>query len=172
MLDAEIGAFKNPGANIGQIDVLDAYSVRALIDEHYITRVEAGLKGEFELAGKTFGLKVRRVFPAVRENRFEVDLDFAGEAPPDLRRGQTLHIRLQLGDVAEAAPPAPAAASGRRREATGSIGSTPRARRPSSTPSGSAATTPRSTRSSRGSSPAIRSSPRPTRASATWTAWS
>jgi HlyD family secretion protein len=101
-LDAEIGVFKNPGATIGQIDVLDAYSVRALIDEHYITRVEAGLKGEFDLAGKTYGLKVRRVFPEVRENRFEVDLDFVGETPPDLRRGQTLHIRLQLGDVAEA----------------------------------------------------------------------
>jgi HlyD family secretion protein len=102
MLDAEIGAFKNPGENIGQIDDLAAYSVRALIDEHYITRVEAGLKGEFDLAGKTYGLKVRRVFPAVRENRFEVDLDFVGETPADLRRGQTLHIRLELGDVAEA----------------------------------------------------------------------
>jgi len=102
LLDAEIGVFKAPGSNIGQIDVLDAYSVRALIDEHYITRVEAGLKGEFDLAGKTYGLKVRRVFPAVRDNRFEVDFDFVGEAPPDLRRGQTLHIRLQLGDVAEA----------------------------------------------------------------------
>ena len=102
MLDAEIGVFKNPGENVGQIDDLDAYSVQALVDEYYITRVQAGLKGEFDLAGKTYGLKVRRVFPAVRENRFEVDLDFVGETPPDLRRGQTLHIRLQLGDVAEA----------------------------------------------------------------------
>ena len=101
MLDAEIGVFKNPGENIGQIDDLDAYSVQALVDEYYITRVQAGLKGEFDLAGKTYGLKVRRVFPAVRENRFEVDLDFVGETPPDLRRGQTLHIRLQLGDVVE-----------------------------------------------------------------------
>jgi HlyD family secretion protein len=102
MLDAEIGAFKAPGANIGQIDVLDAYSVRALIDENYITRVEAGRAGSFDLAGKTYGLKVRRVFPAVRDNRFEVDLDFVGAAPPDLRRGQTLHVRLELGDLTEA----------------------------------------------------------------------
>ncbi len=102
LLDAEIGVFKAPGSNIGQIDVLDAYSVRALIDEHYITRVEAGLKGEFDLAGRSYELKVRRVFPAVRDNRFEVDFDFVGLAPADLRRGQTLHIRLQLGDVSEA----------------------------------------------------------------------
>jgi HlyD family secretion protein len=102
LLEAEIGAFKSPGSNIGQIDVLDAYSVRAQIDEHYITRVEAGQKGDFDLAGKTYDLKVRRVFPAVQNNRFEVDFDFVGQAPPDLRRGQTLNIRLQLGDLTEA----------------------------------------------------------------------
>ncbi len=112
LLDAEIGVFKAPGSNIGQIDVLDAYSVRALIDEHYITRVEAGLKGEFDLAGRSYELKVRRVFPAVRDNRFEVDFDFVGQAPADLRRGQTLHIRLQLGDVSEAVLPGPGVPAG------------------------------------------------------------
>ncbi len=102
MLEAEIGQFKASGADIGQIDVIDAYSVRAQIDENYITRVEAGKKGDFDLAGKTYDLRVRRVFPAVRDNRFEVDLDFVGAAPPDLRRGQTLHVKLELGDLTEA----------------------------------------------------------------------
>jgi len=102
LLEAEIGQYKAPGAPIGQIDVIDAYSVRAQIDEHYLTRVEAGKTGDFDLAGKTYDLRVRRVFPAVQDNRFEVDLDFVGAAPADLRRGQTLHIRLELGDVAEA----------------------------------------------------------------------
>lgn len=102
MLEAEIGQFKASGADIGQIDVIDAYSVRAQIDENYITRVEAGKKGDFDLAGKTYNLRVRRVFPAVRDNRFEVDLDFVGAAPPDLRRGQTLHVKLELGDLTEA----------------------------------------------------------------------
>jgi len=101
-LDAEIGQFKAPGTAIGQIDVLDAFSVRAQIDEFYITRVQAGQKGEFDLGQKTYPLKIRRVFPEVREGKFEVDFDFAAAAPPDIRRGQTLYIRLELGDVAEA----------------------------------------------------------------------
>lgn len=101
-LDAEIGQFKAPGAEIGQIDVLDAFSVRAPIDEFYITRVQAGQKGEFDLGQTTYNLKIRRVFPEVREGKFQVDFDFVGAAPPDIRRGQTLHIRLELGDVAEA----------------------------------------------------------------------
>lgn len=101
-LDAEIGEFKAPGTAIGQIDVLDAFSVRAQIDEFYITRVQAGQKGEFDLGQKTYPLKIRRVFPEVQDGRFGVDFDFTGAAPPDIRRGQTLHIRLELGDVAEA----------------------------------------------------------------------
>ncbi len=101
-LDAEIGEFKPPGTQIGQIDVLDAFSVRAEIDEFYITRVEAGKKGDFELSQTTYGLQIRRVFPQVRNGRFEVDMDFVGPAPPDIRRGQTLHIRLELGDISEA----------------------------------------------------------------------
>ncbi len=101
-LYAEIGEFKTPGTDIGQIDDLGAYSVRAQIDEHYITRVEAGKRGEFPLSGKDYELRVRRVFPEVRDGRFEVDLDFVGEPPSDLRRGQTLHIKLELGDVSDA----------------------------------------------------------------------
>jgi HlyD family secretion protein len=101
-LDAEIGQFKAPGAEIGQIDVLDAFSVRAQIDEFYISRVQAGQKGEFDLGQTTYNLNIRRVFPEVREGKFEVDFDFVGAAPPDIRRGQTLHIRLELGDVAQA----------------------------------------------------------------------
>lgn len=101
-LDAEIGQFKAPGAQIGQIDVLDAFSVRAQIDEFYITRVEAGKKGEFDLAQSVYKLQIRRVFPEVRDGKFEVDMVFVGPVPPDIRRGQTLHIRLELGDVSEA----------------------------------------------------------------------
>jgi HlyD family secretion protein len=101
-LDAEIGQFKAPGAEIGQIDVLDAFSVRAQIDEFYITRVRAGQKGDFDLGQKTYDLKIRRVFPEVREGKFEVDFDFVGPPPPDIRRGQTLYIHLELGDVSEA----------------------------------------------------------------------
>ncbi len=101
-LDAEIGQFKAPGAEVGQIDVLDAFSVRAPIDEFYIARVLAGQKGEFDLSQTTYKLNIRRVFPEVRDGKFEVDFDFVGPTPPDIRRGQTLHIRLELGDVAEA----------------------------------------------------------------------
>ena len=43
------------------------------------------------------------MYPEVRASQFEVDLKFIGDAPPDIRRGQTLQLRLILGDTTERA---------------------------------------------------------------------
>lgn len=101
-LNAEIGQSKSPGERLGQIDVLEGFKVRAAIDEHYIARVETGRTGEFEFAGQTYNLIVKKIYPEVREGRFEVDMEFVGDDPEGITRGQTLHIRLELGDISEA----------------------------------------------------------------------
>lgn len=101
-LNAEIGESKSAGERLGQIDVLDSFNVRAGIDEHYIARVEIGRLGRFDLSSTTYKLEVERIYPEVRDGRFEIDMDFIGAPPPDIRRGQTLHIRLDLGDLTEA----------------------------------------------------------------------
>ena len=104
LLDAAVGETKSSGERLGQIDVLDGFKVRAGIDEHYIARIAKGQRGEFEPIGSdvTFGLAVRKVYPEVREGRFEIDLIFNGLEPVGIRRGQTLHIRLELGDLEDA----------------------------------------------------------------------
>jgi len=101
-LDAELGQAKSQGQRLGQIDVLEGFKVRAAIDEHYIARVEKGRTGEFDFAGKSYELVVKTIYPEVREGRFEVDLEFVDQEPEGIRRGQTLHIRLELGDISEA----------------------------------------------------------------------
>jgi HlyD family secretion protein len=100
-LNAEIGESKVRGERLGQIDILDGFKVRARIDEHYISRLEVGLQGESDIAGETYQMTVRRIFPEVRDNRFDVDMEFVGGAPDDIRRGQSVHIRLELGDLTE-----------------------------------------------------------------------
>lgn len=102
MLEAEIGQSISRGQSIGQINVLTSHRVTALIDEHYIDRVRAGLLGHFDRNGKEYELRVRRVYPQVRDNRFEIDMTFTGEVPENIRTGQTYHIELQLGEAQEA----------------------------------------------------------------------
>ncbi len=101
-LNAEIGQSKSPGQPLGQIDVLEGFRVRAAIDEHYIARIETGRTGEFDFAGKSYGLVIKKIYPEVIGGRFEVDMEFVDGGPEEITRGQTLHIRLELGDISEA----------------------------------------------------------------------
>ena len=101
-LEAEVGESKGTGVRLGQIDMTGGFKVRAAIDEHYIGRVGRGQPGSFDSDDETYGLVIRKVYPEVREGRFEVDLVFEGEAPEGIRRGQSLHVRLELGNLEEA----------------------------------------------------------------------
>ena len=101
-LTAEIGESKTQGQPLGQIDILEDFKVRAAIDEHYIARVERGRYGTFDWAGGTHQLIVDRLYLEVRGGRFEVDLQFIDDEPEGIRRGMTVHIRLELGDLEKA----------------------------------------------------------------------
>jgi HlyD family secretion protein len=101
-LDVEIGQNKNKGERLGQIDVLSGFKVRVDIDEHYISRIYNGLGGEFTFAGKDYKLIISKVYSQVKNGKFEVDMKFEGEIPKEIRRGQTLQIRLALSDETQA----------------------------------------------------------------------
>ena len=96
-VDVEVGESIAPGQNIGQIDDMNGFKVRATIDEHYISRIYAGLQGTFTFAGGDFGLAITKVYPEVNNGLFEVDMAF-DTIPNGIRRGQTLQIRLQLSE--------------------------------------------------------------------------
>lgn len=101
-LNAEVGEIRSSGFRFGQIDVLDGYRVRAQIDEFYISRVNRSQEAQGEVAGQEYRLTVSRVYPEVRDSRFEVDFEFLNEPPDGIRRGQTLRFRLEMSDPAQA----------------------------------------------------------------------
>ena len=96
-MDSEVGQSKNKGERLGQIDVISGFKVRVDIDQHYISRIFTGLEGEFTFADKTYKMKIKKVYTQVNANgSFQVDMEFIGALPKDIRRGQTLQIRLTL----------------------------------------------------------------------------
>ncbi len=101
-LNAEIGQSIAPGQNVGEIDVVDSFKVRVPIDEHYIARVAVGQTGEFSFNNKDYKLIIKKVYPEVKNGQFEVDMHFVGEEPNGIRRGQSLQIRLELGELSNA----------------------------------------------------------------------
>lgn len=101
-LNAEIGQSVGAGYRLGQIDNIDSFKVRAEIDEHYISRIAEGQTGEYEFDNKIYTLKIKTVYPQVINGRFYVDMMFEGKQPKGIRRGQTVHIKLQLGGLSDA----------------------------------------------------------------------
>ncbi|MCC3160015.1 HlyD family efflux transporter periplasmic adaptor subunit [Hymenobacter sp. 15J16-1T3B] len=101
-LDAEIGQNINKGARLGQLDAATGHKVRADIDEHYITRIFPGLRGTCTVSGREYPLQIRKVYTQVAQGRFQVDMVFPEAVPKAIRRGQTLQIRLTLGDETRA----------------------------------------------------------------------
>jgi HlyD family secretion protein len=100
-LTVSIGESVSPGSRLGQIDQWDLFKVRTDIDERYIAQVKIKDVGEFDFAGQTYKVDVRKIFPEVKDGKFEVDLEFVGEHPSGLKRGQSLQVRLNIVDSIE-----------------------------------------------------------------------
>ena len=102
LLEVTLGESISSGRKIGQINALDSYKIEALIDEHYIDRVSAGLSATFERQNETFDAVIRKVYPEVRAGKFKADFRFSGEQPHNIRTGQTYYLNLQLAQPEKA----------------------------------------------------------------------
>ena len=101
LLDLVLGQSVGTGDKIGQINDLSSYKIVAQIDEHYIDRVINGLNATFERQGVTYNAQVRKVYPEVREGKFQADFKLVGERPDNIRTGQTYYLNLELGQPEE-----------------------------------------------------------------------
>ncbi|MEM1112990.1 MAG: efflux RND transporter periplasmic adaptor subunit [Pseudomonadota bacterium] len=97
----EVGESIQRGGRLGQIDDPDAYKLRVAIDEYYLGRVDLAQRAEAELAGDNYSLSITKIYPQVNNGQFQVDMVFDKE-PAGARRGQTVQVRLSLGDDATA----------------------------------------------------------------------
>jgi HlyD family secretion protein len=100
--NVEIGETKSAGERLGQIDIMDGYKMRANIDERYVSRVVQGQEAELDFGGKTYQLYVNKIYTGVTGGAFQVDMLFKDEVPDNIKRGQTIQMRLQFSTPAEA----------------------------------------------------------------------
>ncbi len=102
LLDVELGQNISAGQKIGQINDLTAYKVTGQIDEHYIDRVHKDLIASSARNERDMSLRLRKVYPEVREGKFKVEFVFTDKCPDNIRSGQTCFLSLQLGQPVDA----------------------------------------------------------------------
>lgn len=97
----EIGQNITQGQRLGEVNIVGSYKVRVPIDELYLPRISVGLHASTSFAGKDYNLIISYIYPNITAGRFEVDMDFDGETPQGIRRGQSLRLRIELGQSSE-----------------------------------------------------------------------
>ncbi|MBS1553423.1 MAG: efflux RND transporter periplasmic adaptor subunit [Bacteroidetes bacterium] len=97
----ELGQAVTTGQRLGQVDVVGSYKVRVPIDELYLPKISVGLPATTDFAGKTYHLSITYIYPNIQNGRFEVDMNFEGETPQGIRRGQSLRMRVELGQPSQ-----------------------------------------------------------------------
>ena len=97
----EVGESIARGGRLGQIDDPDGYKLNVKIDEYYLGRVDLQQTAVAEHGNIDLDLQVAKIYPQVNSGQFEVDMTFGNE-PVGLRRGQTLQLKLTLGDNSDA----------------------------------------------------------------------
>jgi HlyD family secretion protein len=94
----QVGQSLSRGERLGQIDSAGHNKLTADVDEFYLGRVQPGQLAAIDYGGRTYRTKVAKIYPQVRNGTFQVDLWFIGGEPTDIQRGQTLQVKLTLGD--------------------------------------------------------------------------
>ena len=97
----DVGQSVNPGQRLGWVDIVGSYKVRVPIDELYFPRIQPGLRATTTLNNKDYVLKITYKYPNVANGRFDVDMNFEGEAPEGIVRGQSLRLRIELSQSSE-----------------------------------------------------------------------
>jgi HlyD family secretion protein len=100
--DIQLGQSLQQGERIGQVDSSGADKLQADVDEFYLGRVAVGQRATADIDGKTYRLKVAKVYPQVRSGQFQIDLVFDGPEPESIQRGQTIQAKLTIGDASKA----------------------------------------------------------------------
>jgi HlyD family secretion protein len=100
--DVQLGQSLQQGQRIGQIDSAGGNKLQADVDEYYLGRVTVGQTATADIDGKTYRLKVAKVYPQVRNGEFQIDLLFVGTEPASMQRGQTIQAKLTVGDSSKA----------------------------------------------------------------------
>jgi HlyD family secretion protein len=97
----EVGQSIERGGRLGQIDDPDGYKLNVQIDEFYLGRVDIDQVATAQHGRDEYDLRITKIYPQVNNGQFEVDMAFE-EEPANLRRGQTLQLKLTLGDNSDA----------------------------------------------------------------------
>ena len=97
----EEGQAVSMGERLGQVDIIGSFKVKVPIDELYLPRITTGLGATTNFNNRDYSLKITYIYPTIQNGRFQVDMDFIDGSPEGIKRGQSLRMKIELGQSSE-----------------------------------------------------------------------
>ncbi len=101
-LDAVVGELKQQGSHLAKIDLPNDFKIMAAVDEFYINKITEGQKGNMTLQNKIVDIEVNKIYPNVKNGKFDIELYFSDKNDnitfKGVKKGQTFYIKLALSD--------------------------------------------------------------------------
>lgn len=98
----QVGESIATGKNIGRIDDPQRFKLSASVDEYYLNRMAVGRHASVQQDGRNYAADISTIYPQIKQGRFTVELVFTQGQPPVLNPGQSLDVRITLGEPASA----------------------------------------------------------------------
>lgn len=98
----QVGESVAIGKNIGRIDDPQCFKLSASVDEYYLNRMVVGRHASVQQDGRSYAADISTIYPQIKQGRFTVELVFTQGQPPVLNPGQSLDVRITLGEPASA----------------------------------------------------------------------
>jgi len=92
----QVGEAVKPDQRIGRIDGETRFKLLAQIDEYYLNRIRPGQQGRAQTPAQAVALTVSRIFPQIRDGKFNVELALADDARVPLLPGQGVDAYITL----------------------------------------------------------------------------
>jgi len=92
----EIGEQIIKGQNIGEVKVITHFKLNSQISEFYVDRIISGLNAQFMHHNQRYALRVNRINPEIKDNKFEADFLFVDDPPENLNLGKSFRIQIEL----------------------------------------------------------------------------
>lgn len=89
------------GERLGQVDIIGNNKISVKIDEIYLSRVTQDCRATTVISNETFELSVNYIYPTITDGQFEVDMTFTDGIPEGLINGQSLRMKIELGQLSK-----------------------------------------------------------------------
>ncbi len=101
-LNVKVGQIKSKDEKLGQVDIVSGYKIRVDLDPSYKQKIFEGMEGSCTVNAINYRMLVNKVYPDVVNNRFHIDMVFAGKVPAGLNIGGKLPVQLSISERVQA----------------------------------------------------------------------